>query len=762
MKRIPKGPLIGMLICAVMLFGWLAIAVMLTGGRDVGQFTATDKHILIIFAVVEVITLVLVFIFANKVGKANRPEGQPAPQTIRGKHLQKRGWTIFICAFVLTVLSTVAGNTLALLVPQSILSTAPIIAGICAALPVVLFLLNQLLGNICFKRFRTKNVREYYGYILSHRENAAQTAAEKLALLKRLRIFADLYVGLLALIAIGVGFFGSMALDSDWNTIIIFYTFFLFICVVSRVRLKMPQKVYDDVDTMVSREDFPKLYEIADKAAKALDCQGNIKLFIDNDITAGIRNENDYYCIFLGATYLNLLSEDELYCILLHEFCHVDYQRRYSDKATRYYYWLDQGGNPHYLSNITRRLFAFGDVLYGINYTLYDYAASISIETNADLAMAKHGDAATAASALIKLKYLDLYSWENSACDEENPYQPEEADRQYVTHRLEKLVKAIEDRKDAWNELIGVEILSRSATHPTLKMRLDSLGIRCYDTITPEKIGSFAQEQRKAVERLDQMTYTNWSKRYDQDRPEEYLKPKQLIDEWEAAGKPLVEEDYADIGQALRQLGRVEEADRLYQQVIEAFSGSVAVNAQFMHGCFLLHHYDEAGLDHIYTAMENNKNYIDEGLDVIGKFCCITGNQQELDTYREKALDIVQKQKDVYDEIGELNKGDKLSAESLPEGMLERILSYIHSIGQDSIENIYLVKKIITDDFATSAFVVRFCEGTDDNTQDEVLHKIFNHLDACYSWQFSLFDYQYVKDVKVETIEGSCVFTKEQ
>ena len=232
----------------------------------------------------------------------------------------------------------------------------------------------------------------------------------------------------------------------------------------------------------------------------------------------------------------------------------------------------------------------------------------------------------------------------------------------------------------------------------------------------------------------------------------------QIVEKWEAEGCPLHVEQYADVMDALQQLGQNKKALELCRRVVDELSGPAAVHAHYMLGCYLLHSYDEAGLEHIYHAMENNPNYIEEGLEIIGDFCCLTGNREELDCYREKALDIAQKDKDLYSHIDSLNKTDDLQTEQLPEGMLESILAYIRSIDEDAISHIYLVRKVISPDFFTSAFVIRFKIGTADEAQDEIMHKIFRHLDTCSDWQFSLFTYTNVISARVDQIEGSCVY----
>jgi len=149
-----------------------------------------------------------------------------------------------------------------------------------------------------------------------------------------------------------------------------------------------------------------------------------------------------------------------------------------------------------------------------------------------------------------------------------------------------------------------------------------------------------------------------------------------------------------------------------------------------------------------------------KGLQVIGEFCCITGREAELLEYRERARELAQKERDEYSETGVLSKHDRLSAEHMPDGMLEEILAYIRSVDCDLIQSIYLVRKTISESFFTSAFVIRFYGGTDQQ-RDEIMHKIFRYLDTYpVDWQFSLFDYFECRDIHFDKIEGSLVYRK--
>ena len=128
--------------------------------------------------------------------------------------------------------------------------------------------------------------------------------------------------------------------------------------------------------------------------------------------------------------------------------------------------------------------------------------------------------------------------------------------------------------------------------------------------------------------------------------------------------------------------------------------------------------------------------------------------------YRKKALLLAQKHMDEDEKISFLSKSDNLTCENLPQGMLEEILAFIKSVDMDIIENIYLVRKTVSESFFASVFIIQFRGGTDAQ-RHEIMHKIFRYLDSYHiDWQFSLFDYFDYPEIKVEKIEGSLVYSK--
>lgn len=757
MDQKKKGALVGVIVCIVAMFLWIFLTAFLTGEREISDFTTRDKYIFAGFIVVEVLTCVALGYYTHQAAKANRPTAEALAEM--QKNVPKRGAWLLAGALALSLAVNCIGIAVRPHLTEAAKAPVAWSFGICCAIPPVLAGISMLLSAWTTRKLRGKNVRQLQAFLLSHREDAAQTAKEKLAVMKRLRRLTDIYAAAFLVWGLGIAFCGGLLPKNGFTVPICFYGAFVLNCALIRIRFKTVYGKKAQTPAVMEETEYPTIYGLARKAAEKLGVEGRISISLDGGMGAGVRPDGDTTLVYLGVTLLSVMTEDELYAVLLHEFSHVAMDLRDGSAERAYAEWLDGEGNPNFLSGLTNLLYLYLDSRYGLEFALYSYASSVIREAEADRAMAAYGSAAAAGSLLIKLKYSDLHEWEAGTLDREPLCAPEEPTGTHLEEHIQRFHDAIRTREPEWRKLINVEILSRSASHPTVKMRLEELGVTDYSVTVPEHTGAYGEEYRKALQQVQTILVEGLKENYEEERLHRYLKPLEAVEAWEAAGKPLVAEEYADIHDALRMLGRNREADALCQRVISELSGAACDHAHFMHGCFLLGCYDPRGLEHIYRAIEGNSNYIEEGLSMIGDFCCLTGDQEELDTYREKAMELAQKDRDVYSQLSVLKKTDKLSAEQLPEGMLEDILGYIAKVEKGSIANIYLVRKTITESFFASVFIVRFREDAGEEVCNEVMHRIFSYLDTCSDWQFSLFEYSDVASVKPEAIPNSCVYT---
>ena len=660
-----------------------------------------------------------------------------------------------IAAYASAFLISMVGLAWRMLFPND---TVMVLLAVFAFLPIPLLLLNLFLFKKCSKKIHKAKVADAQEYMLRHRTEAEKTSVLLLKKLQSLRHQTTVYTVLLWFFGACASLLGGMLYVLFRYPALAFGVLYggtVLFAVYVRIRKQEPIVLESDAPVL-RREEYPIIYDTASRAAQALDCRGEITILLSLDCNASIISRKNAYYLQIGVMLLSILSEEELFCIFLHEFSHcapknrsIEYEKHYND-------WVASERNvPSLLAN----WFIYSDVRYMFNYMIYQYATSVVKETAADRDMATHGSKEAAASALLKLNYNDKFEWESDVYDEVPVYAAEAPNPNYIQNNVKKFREAIDARHAAWNEMLAKEILPNNASHPTLRMRFETLGVKNATCVPEESAPAYLDERQKVLDFAEKRLY-EMQDTYEQDRKERYLEPLARITEWEENGMPILAETYADIIDDLKQLGRHEQAEALCERVIQELDESSSPHAYFIKGCALLYRYDEAGIDLVYHALETNHNYIDAGLEIIGTFFCMTGREKELLEYRERVKVLAQKDKDEYSETGFLSKNDRLSAEHMPDGMLEDILAYIRSVDGDIIQNIYLVRKTISESFFTSAFVIHFYGGTDAQ-RDEIMHTIFRYLDTYpIDWQFSLFDYFDYPQIKFDKIEGSLVFSK--
>lgn len=166
------------------------------------------------------------------------------------------------------------------------------------------------------------------------------------------------------------------------------------------------------------------------------------------------------------------------------------------------------------------------------------------------------------------------------------------------------------------------------------------------------------------------------------------------MEEWEKANCPLVAHEYYDLIQDLRRLGRNSDAERLCERVIEQLPRPASCMGYYIKGCMLLSRYDEKGVELVYTAMEN-QNFIEEGIQVLGRYFCLKGEEKGLDGHRERATELAQKSVDQYSKLSTLTRSDRLSREDgIPQQLLDEIVSHILSVcGKDLEKFIWCAKR---------------------------------------------------------------------
>ena len=519
-------------------------------------------------------------------------------------------------------------------------------------------------------------------------------------------------------------------------------------------------KIKYDFSNYASREDFPVIYGVAEAARDELGLKGDIKILFQNDSNAGIAKIGKVYSLQIGLQLWTVLTQEEIYQVLIHEFAHMTDTHVKNAQGARLTF--QRLAESEQLTFPLVPLTLYCRVKFLFENMMYQLLASEQMETTADAHAITHGDPHVAVSALCKTAMTTFYEREFDKFIPEPFHAPENPRDNIATMQCQAFRHAVETRGQAWMQLMELELPPQVQTHPTFKQRREALGVADTPiTLTlPDMDSPYGKECQAAAAMLDKKLLEMVQVGYAEAREENYLKPLGIIEDYLNASIPYTTAELSPVINAYRDLARRDEALAICEQILATETNKYATaHALYFKGRCLLTNYDPAGIDCLYQAMDLNMNYAEEGLEAIGEFCCMMGLEAEREVYRKKYVEMTQERIDKFDQAGELNPTDHLVAENFPDDRLEAMLLFMKRAGNGCIWQIYLVRKVITHDFFASAFVIRFVDGTPADQINKSMEAIFNFLDTTpEDWQYSLFLYDKSMERTLQKVPTSCVW----
>lgn len=658
-------------------------------------------------------------------------------------------WGVLLPVFV-AVLGKVSG-----VYASAELKTVFYCIGIAATSITLLITVASIIGaKAIIKKNNQQSVKETQDYFNARRDSALDDLekAHKRVVFRRRCIYV--YTVFILLLGVTIGFSFSFASENTYllGIVAAAYPF----CAVF-LRRSSRQKY--DFSRYSKPEDYPIIYGIARRAADAVGCGKQIRIIFIPDFNAGISEIENVYSLQIGSELLSAMTEDELYQILIHEFAHVSKENYTVNKEDKLFAKLNNTALDPFAAFMNFP-FSYFDESFRFEFIIYRMTASVAVEKLSDKAVLEHGDPQIAANALAKLAMYDKFQREMDRLIEEPFFEPEDFRKDYTLRIGREFRKAVEQRGEFWKQLLLDEIQSNNATHPIFRSRIEALGISDYSIEFPDEESDYRKEYYKVCETVDKVIYENEKESYAERRENMYLKPMRDIQKWIDGGRQVIPEESRPIMDALELLNRDDELEALCDNIIENCDNIFATaHAHRVKGGLMLSRYDKGGIDHIYTAVELNSNYIMNGLDIVGEYCCMCGWQEELEVYREKCAEYYQFQKDKYDEVGVIRHTDRISKDDLPDEMLKGIIERIRTADENQISRAYLIKKQISDDFFTSAVIIRFKPNADAKTVDTVMNRIFNYLDTIPDdRQFSLFVYDKNCEEAIDKVGDCCIY----
>jgi hypothetical protein len=278
----------------------------------------------------------------------------------------------------------------------------------------------------------------------------------------------------------------------------------------------------------------------------------------------------------------------------------------------------------------------------------------------------------------------------------------------------------------------------------------------------PDLNTPYGREVTRALDRVEETIRRDIAPFYEAARKREYLEPLGIVEAYENDPTAYTTPELSPVINAYRDLGRMAEAEALCDAILETETNPFAqAHAVYFKGMRMLHRYETEGIDLIYRAIDLNKNYMKDGFEMVEEYCTLCGLADEYEIFLRRAETQMSAHAANHEDAASLKPTDRLIPEEELRDMLPDILSYMEKVSEGCIREIYLVRKVISEDFFSSVFVINFEYGAPQEAMRRAYEAIFNYLDAYpVDWQFSLFLYDRETEAAVKRVEGSLVWSK--
>lgn len=518
---------------------------------------------------------------------------------------------------------------------------------------------------------------------------------------------------------------------------------------------------------LVPEGKLPIMEAMVKRAADTVGIKGKIRLEMTRDCDLDVNRFGNTYVVFLGSRLLSVLTEEELYQLLLMSFDFFSHKKEY--RRTHRVYRLGQLGSAEIrpLFFIFDLFFSYADVYLEWEYDLYMAALRRYADGCACERVKAAGNPAAAVSALDKRAMWRYFAFESNDFLTIPFYAPEKPEKKHEAMVCDAWRAAITKRYGVWRRLLSAEIPTATDMRPLHREywnRLSPDGQVSDGRLTlPQGDTPFDREvATTALEMVETRLYGEIRNGYDRARRDEYLEPLETIAAYEKNPSGYTTPELSPVINAYRDICRVPEAEKICDGILSSEQNRFArAHAAYFKGMCRIHRYDTGGIDLIYQAIDLNKNYMEDGFSMVEEYCIMCGLADEYETFLRRAETQMAAHARNHEGAGSLSPMDHLVKEEELGDMLPDILAYMEQVSEGKLKKVYLVRKVISEDFFSSVFVISFEEGEDNRVLRRAYDAIFNYLDSYpVDWQFSLFVCDPNTLMAVSRVEGSLVWEK--
>lgn len=629
-----------------------------------------------------------------------------------------RGIFAALCAIVVTVAAYIVGYAL---FPQNdnIWGSLSIVCFVALILWIVL---NFVAARAIKKKYESMDPRQAYDFGIKKQqeiESDYKTAEKKTR--KSLNNCYFALAALMILLALFLLFLG--ALRAEWYMVPVIFICFVY-CACFDLIFTTDTPSAEDRRFELREGEYPVIYATAKLAADKVGCKRKIVIEMTGEGIGVSEGRNCVY-LLLNAMECSLLTRDELYNVLLHEFAHVSNVD--TVRSRRFYCGkLRWGGDDKMFWSWILPLFTSSLVqTFGIDVTFYELMATRHHERLADAKVKELGDRQHFINAVSKgamFARFDALPRREIAYD---LYEAEEPPKDYYSRYIALFHKCRESEGERWKEILKKELPARVASHPTLRQRMEAMEVDSYDDTTEETDEKVLAEYAKLIKFSDDELYNLIKRDYKNIREGRYVKRKEQMDKYLKAkeeGKTLPPDELVSCMDAF--LGIDDDVTLEIADQLLAKDNGYAY-AHLYRAQVYFNRYDARCVEEFRAAMRENGGLCETCLDGIGQFALLSGDENLLKEYRSSAPETaISAQKEAESSMWRV--GIPLSKCTLDASALDDIGNRIAELGEGVIKCGYAA------DFGEGhiAIVVQFYPNMSPTIVGEKLNDIFCYLDS--------------------------------
>lgn len=579
---------------------------------------------------------------------------------------------VLICALCALAVA-VGGVLIGYLLPKPAAWVAiPVFAAI-----LVLMAVNLVLFVRFSKKYKDMSARQVYDYTVKVQEEMEKDylAAERAALRSIARADGMLAV-MIVLCFLLCMFIG--AARAAWTggpiTVLVLLLYSLFGLAVT-LSAPLDQKNY------LREKDYPLLYATVMRAAQTVGYKGKIR--IELSVSIGVSEVGNGVIIGLKSAETALLTREELYTVMLHEFAHVvnvdtGRSRKFARAKDRF------SDREIVLEPLCDLFFCYYIQNASMNIMMYESLATRHHEMLADEKVRVSGNAQTYINATAKAALFALYDAHPFRETRYDCYAGETPPENLVSLDLATFRSALERYGERWRQVLADELPARIASHPTFKQRMQAMGVDTYDSDTAETDENYISEMNKLIAFANRQNCEAIAPQYERAHKEAYLSRKKQMEKYEKSveeGKELSLDQLVRSMQAFYIVDN-EKALAVADKLLAADPDSAY--AHLYRGNIFFDELDSRCVEEFRAAMCANHRMVEYCLEQIGQFALLSGNEQLLQEYRASAPETAQEAYD-REKQTEWTKKIPLHPTALPAAVLESIGARLNAMGEDLV-----------------------------------------------------------------------------